>query len=301
MSKQREVLIIGGGLSGIAVAYALQKRQIDYTLIEVKPKLGGAICTVYQNGYIMDGVNLAHPRATLEPVLAELGIADAVYALDEERIAFVQGTDVLVQQLAKRLHGRIIQRMAVTSIGAHPYGTGYAICLENGLTLSAKRVVVAVSAPYAERIFRTLAPSISEQLLNYEYDPIVRVSLGYALNELPSTDALGESITVTDHPARVPRGYGLMQVAWRITDATSSLNQVVDTVVKQLGGKAPIASFAHYWRESDPLTVAKPEWNPSAIEQLLPEGVLLVGNCYRPHDLGERIRFADHAIQQLFR
>ncbi|MFZ4826377.1 MAG: FAD-dependent oxidoreductase [Phototrophicaceae bacterium] len=300
MPKQREVLIIGGGISGVAVAYALQKRHIDYTLIEVKPKLGGAIRTVYQNGYIMDGGNLAHRLAPLEPILAELGLEQAVYPLDEERIAFAQGTDMLVQHLAKKLYGRIIQRMAVTSVGVHPQGTGYAICLENGLMLSAKRVVVAVSAPYAERIFRTLAPDVSEQLLNYEYDPIVRVSLGYFLDDMPSPTMPQVDTIVTDHPSRVPRGYGLMQVAWRIADAPSALDQVVDTVVTQLGGKPPIASFAHYWGESDPHTVTKPEWNPATLEQLLPAGVVLVGNCYRPHDLGERIQFADHVIQQLF-
>lgn len=300
MLKQREVLIIGGGLSGIAAAYALQKRQIDYTLIEVKPKLGGAIRTVYQNGYIMDGGVLAHDRANLESTLAELGLKQAVYALDEQRVAFTQGADGLVQQLAKRLHGRIIQRMAVTSIGVHPSGTGYAICLENGLMFSAKRVVVAVSAPYAERIFRTLAPSVSKQLVGYEYERIVRVSLGYALKDMPLGDFTQAHWTITDHPARVPHGCGLLQVAWRITDPSLSLDEQVNATVKSLGGRLPLASFAHYWAESDPLTVTQPHWNPTSLEQLLPTGVALLGNCYRPHDLGERIQFADHAMQQLF-
>lgn len=299
MPKQREVLIIGGGISGVAAAYALQKRQIEYTLIEVKPKLGGAISTVYQNGYIMDGGAFAHDRTKLQPILAELNLEQAVYEVDAERLAFMNGTYALVQQLAKRLHGRIIQRMAVTSIGVHPSGSGYVICFENGLTFSAKRIVVAVSAPYAERIFRTLSPNVSEMLVGYEYDPIVRVSLGYSLKDMPQGNLTEAQMIMTDHPSRVPHGHALVQVAWRTPHDPSALNDVVNMVVAHLGTPPPHASFAQYWRESDPYRVTKPQWNVATLEQFLPKGVALLGNCYRPHDLGERIQFADQAIQQL--
>ena len=44
--KTEKVIIIGGGLSGLTLAYLLQKKNISTTILEASPRLGGRIQTV---------------------------------------------------------------------------------------------------------------------------------------------------------------------------------------------------------------------------------------------------------------
>lgn len=49
------VAIIGGGISGLAAAYALHKRQVPYLLLEAGPFLGGVIRTETRDGFLLEG------------------------------------------------------------------------------------------------------------------------------------------------------------------------------------------------------------------------------------------------------
>jgi len=61
MSTPKKVLIIGGGITGLAAAYSLQelsrKNQapITFTLIEGQSRLGGKILTDTENGFVIEG------------------------------------------------------------------------------------------------------------------------------------------------------------------------------------------------------------------------------------------------------
>jgi oxygen-dependent protoporphyrinogen oxidase len=50
-----QVLIIGGGISGLAAAWELQQQGVAYTLLEGSDRLGGKILTVRENGFIIEG------------------------------------------------------------------------------------------------------------------------------------------------------------------------------------------------------------------------------------------------------
>ncbi|MEL7564396.1 MAG: protoporphyrinogen oxidase [Dehalobacterium sp.] len=53
----KKVVIVGGGIAGLAAAYTLQETQpdIEYTLIEKNPRLGGKILTEHEAGYLIEG------------------------------------------------------------------------------------------------------------------------------------------------------------------------------------------------------------------------------------------------------
>lgn len=53
----KKVVIVGGGITGLAAAYTLQENQqdIEYTLVEKNPRLGGKILTEHQDGYLIEG------------------------------------------------------------------------------------------------------------------------------------------------------------------------------------------------------------------------------------------------------
>ena len=64
---QKKVLIAGGGVSGLIAAIELQRRGVDYTLIEQSNQLGGRIATDSKNGYLFDHgfqvLQTAYPEA----------------------------------------------------------------------------------------------------------------------------------------------------------------------------------------------------------------------------------------------
>ncbi len=49
------IAIIGGGISGLSAAFALQKRGIAYTLVEAERFLGGVIRTERRDGFLLEG------------------------------------------------------------------------------------------------------------------------------------------------------------------------------------------------------------------------------------------------------
>ena len=47
-----KITIIGGGLTGLTLAYQLKKANIDFQLLEARPRLGGRIFTKMSGNHI---------------------------------------------------------------------------------------------------------------------------------------------------------------------------------------------------------------------------------------------------------
>src|SRR4026209_2130591 len=48
------VVIIGGGISGLAAAHRFNEQQFRVTLLEASPRLGGTIHTEYRDGFLLE-------------------------------------------------------------------------------------------------------------------------------------------------------------------------------------------------------------------------------------------------------
>ena len=86
------VLIVGGGVSGLTLAYQLFSQGCDCLLVEAKKRLGGLIRTVERDGFILDGGPDAFltqkPQALA--LCEELGLsADVIPTNTERRKVFV--------------------------------------------------------------------------------------------------------------------------------------------------------------------------------------------------------------------
>jgi protoporphyrinogen oxidase len=305
----RDVVIIGGGLSGLAAARELQRLQIPYRLIEVKKRLGGSIISEVRDGFALDGGAFAFHRDEDWSYLTDLGLQDVLCPVydshNRDLVAFANGTQTVIDALAQGLTGSIIHRMAVSSIGT--LDGKFTLCLENGLMWEATAVIVAAPARHTERMFRTLAPELSLGLLDYGYDTITRVSLGYKKGDMPVPPRFPWDVAIpfytwTDDPHRVPANHVLLNVGVRMLPKAVAAEAIVQELHREIRAEGqPVISRVDYWEDADPLPPHLPNFKQKmdALKAMLPPGVRLVGSDYDGLGFAERISAGQTAAQQI--
>jgi len=95
----RHVVVIGGGISGVATAYYLAKSNVASTIVERRPRLGGVIQTESVEGCTIeagpDSFLSAKPSAF--DLIGELGLAgDVIGSNDHRRVTYVRKNGRLV-------------------------------------------------------------------------------------------------------------------------------------------------------------------------------------------------------------
>lgn len=77
MTRHVPALVVGGGISGLVCAYALQKAGIEVLLVEASGRPGGVINSLSRDGYLLElGPQSFSGTAQLRSLCAELGISD---------------------------------------------------------------------------------------------------------------------------------------------------------------------------------------------------------------------------------
>lgn len=295
------IIIIGGGLSGLAAAWELEQHHADFTLIEVKPRLGGSIITQAVNGFVLDGGAFVHEKYDEWAFLDALDLRHQLQVVgnyrDGELVIFRDGTQTLTDALARRITHPMLTRMAVSSLGVLDDGR-YGICLENGLLVEAAAVIVAAPARHAAHILRELAPTSAAYLLDYSYETIARVSLGYALIDYPTPierpdGGVFRFVETYAFPSRVPAGHALLRAGVRLNvdPHISTPDNALVAAKALLPDATPSAEWVTYWGEDFPLTRALPEHRAAmdALDVELPRGIYVVGSDYRAKRLNEQV------------
>jgi protoporphyrinogen/coproporphyrinogen III oxidase len=93
----RRIAVIGGGVSGLAAAYALEKRRIkgpdlDYIVFEAGPRFGGVIHTDHINDFVVEAGpdSFLTEKPWAAELCRELGLADHLIASnDSERRTYI--------------------------------------------------------------------------------------------------------------------------------------------------------------------------------------------------------------------
>ncbi len=79
------IVIVGGGITGLAAAWELQQQGADYVLLEASPRLGGKIVTEYIDGFTIEGA--ADSFLTQKPwawqLCREIGLQDRLIGTNE--------------------------------------------------------------------------------------------------------------------------------------------------------------------------------------------------------------------------
>lgn len=282
----RDVVVIGGGLSGLSACYQLEKFAVGYTVIELKRRFGGTINSVSERGFVMDAGAFAFTDLADEPWLPALGLSDQLLPLDDDAFIFRACTESLTSALAAQLRGGRLMRMAVSSLGR--YRNRFTICLENGLMIDAGAIILALPARYAARALYNLAPEAAERLAEQRYESVWQVALGVHKRELrsdlPAANQLGFSYLLsTDYAGRVlDRDHRLIQLAMP-GPADTAAGDIILEATERLGITAPpIASRAHYTEESRSIHDEDHRYNMRLVRALLPAGISLVGSDALP-------------------
>ncbi|SDY28886.1 protoporphyrinogen oxidase [Hymenobacter psychrophilus] len=73
------IAIIGGGISGLTLAWGLQRAGVDYDLFEADTRPGGTICSEQHEGYLLEvGPNSLQLSDELAALFGELGLNDKI-------------------------------------------------------------------------------------------------------------------------------------------------------------------------------------------------------------------------------
>ena len=277
----RDVMVIGGGLSGLAACYQLEKLGLPYTVIELRRRFGGQIHSHTKARFIMDASAFAFTSLADEAWLAELGLSEQIVEIAPETFIFRRGSEALTLALAGRLQGGRLMRMAVSSIG--PLGSRFTICLENGMMYDAGAVILALPARFAARALYNLAPAASQLLLELQRENLWQVALGLHKSSLPAA-LPGQGFAhlhATDLPGRVAdRDHILIQLGMSARPAAQPAD-IISEALERLGISAqPLAAMAHCQERiaSQDLAEKMPQ-----LRALIPTGISLAGSDYLLH------------------
>ena len=77
MTHRVPALVVGGGISGLVCAYALQKAGIEVQLVEASARTGGVIHSIARDGFLLErGPQSFAGTAALRELCAELAISN---------------------------------------------------------------------------------------------------------------------------------------------------------------------------------------------------------------------------------
>jgi squalene-associated FAD-dependent desaturase len=84
VTAARRVVVVGGGLAGITAAIALRETGHEVTMLEARPRLGGATCSFTRDGLVVDNGQHIFLRCctAYRGLLGRLGVAGAVRLQD---------------------------------------------------------------------------------------------------------------------------------------------------------------------------------------------------------------------------
>ena len=109
-----DVLIVGGGITGLAAGFEAQKRGLTFAVLESGAAPGGVIGSVRRDGWTMElgAESMLASKPAARELCQEMGIADQLIATNEEW----RGTHIVVD-------GRVVDLPA----GASPVDFAYAV------------------------------------------------------------------------------------------------------------------------------------------------------------------------------
>ena len=160
------VVVVGGGMSGLAAAYELTRRGVPFVLLEAAPTFGGVVKTERVDGFIIDAgpdALLTQKPAAIE-LCRELGIGDRLRPQADRGTFLVRG-GVL----------RALPEASVFGIPTDwaPFVTTRAFSLSGKLRMAAEYVLPGRPAAADESIASFMGRRFGREAVEYLADPLL--------------------------------------------------------------------------------------------------------------------------------
>ncbi|HEY0273923.1 MAG TPA: protoporphyrinogen oxidase [Chitinophaga sp.] len=184
MNQQHPVIIVGGGLSGLSLGYALRQQGIPYRVLEASGRPGGVIKSLHIAGFELDaGPNSIAMSPALRAYFEGLGLQDR-----------------LVEASAASKHRYIVRNNQLHGISPHPFKIIRSRFLSRNakwrlfteaFRKSAAAVPEETVAAFVERRF-------GKEIATYVFDPVLsgiyagniaRLSMQEVMPMLPAWEA----------------------------------------------------------------------------------------------------------------
>ncbi len=87
-----DVVVVGGGIAGLATAFELSRRRVSFVVVERAPRAGGVIFSEEIDGFTIDGgpdsLLIQKPEAIA--LCREIGLGDRLVSTKPPRLAYIQ-------------------------------------------------------------------------------------------------------------------------------------------------------------------------------------------------------------------
>jgi protoporphyrinogen oxidase len=203
------VVVIGGGVAGLACARALEAAGDRHvTLIEATDRLGGKVRSDRLNGFVLDGGSdvCIGDKLRRTEAFAALALGDrlvrvnpnelptytlrdgklhpAPVAFTGELVTFENGMQGIVDALVGALRTTRVDLGTRVALLAR-VASRWHVTLDDGRTIVADAVVIALPARESARLLHPFAPHSADALRTLRYLPTTTVSLGWRRDEVP--------------------------------------------------------------------------------------------------------------------
>ena len=229
------------------------------------------------------------------------------------------GTVELIDTLVRQLPGELRLNSEVARL--FKQGSGYGLKLEDGATLAADCVVLALPAHTAAVLLGDMAPDVADKLTEIRYVSTGTVSLAYRHEDLQSLSGFGlliprsqerliNAVTFTsikfDH--RAPTGYGLLRVFFGGSRNPAMMElsdeRLLEIVQQELQTTLQIEAKPQFkriyrWDQANPQYDVGHLSLVEDIEEGLPSGVLVTGSPYRGIGIPDCVHQGQLAAEKL--
>lgn len=211
-----DLIIIGGGISGLSVAWKALKAGYSFRLIEAGPDLGGAISSYVRFGTLFEtgpaALQVGH--AAVAKLLEELDLWGFVVAapfappwlhaapepVDQSpaMASLAGGLGQLTRALKNRIGGFGLTSTRVRSIAPPPYGWKVDI---GHSVLRARRLVIATSARHCAQLLSGLDPRAADLVGDIPTVSLAVINQVYRKDQLPfDSGSMGSLQLPLAHP-----------------------------------------------------------------------------------------------------
>ena len=203
-----------------------------------------------------------------------------------------------------------------------PSPTAYTLTLDNGRTLTADAIILAVPAYVAARLIGDLAPDAAAELDAIRYVSTGTISLAYRRDEINHPlNGFGVVIprsenrsinaitwTSTKFDQRAPEGYALLRVFFGGSRTPQMMDipdgELLHSVRRELADimgltAVPVFHRIYRWPQANPQYDVGHLDRVAAIEAALPAGLYVTGSPYRGIGIPDCIHSGELAVQKL--